>query len=762
MMKHACIPLLFVSAFAIGANPPAQLNYQGVLRDASSAPLTGSYDMRFRFFDSLTGGNEILIDSHLAANSQAVVVSGGLFSTALGAGEVSDGSGPGTFTSLAQVFRDHTEVYLETQIGVETLTPRVRVLGAAYAENATALDGRSANSFLDTSSNTQTKAGTLNAGSLQVSGSTFEFPAFATRMYSGTTGAAIYGGSEAGDKLDLISTDAAGVPYRSRISLYGSNNVTLVSSNGYFTYYDGNGEIMAQLDPGGQFNIDGEFYSQFGSVRLGTNGSVMQTTVSGMLLDGGIPTASILDLRASGSTPSRANILIRGDSELSLTSGNGSFSFRDGVASGNETARLSAAGDLQLDGDLTIDGADLRLSRSSANVVSRVLNNYDVEFRMDEDDNSPNSWFRFFTNGGTVEQLRIVDGDEAPAYFDGAVNANGLDFAEAFSIDDPTLTAGDVVVFDRSRPGFVQRASEEASALLAGVISGDPGFLTGSSFTAEENAAPELALQRARAIAAGDVAAERALSVEMSARKQHTQRAVALIGRLPVKVDGRYGPIHPGDPLTSSPTAGHAMVLRDSGLSLGVALESWERNDTGTILVFVQRGWYASGTAARQSSERVAPTAVTASESSNTSVVRTAAVAIHDEPVSENVSIPAELFESVEALEPGELVALDALRAGFVRRVSSGYDALVLGVIGSVSGSGVQHGAGYQVQGQGIARLRVDASFGAVRIGDLLTSSPTPGHAMLARAPLPGTVIAKALEPLERDAGVIRVMIMPR
>jgi predicted N-acetyltransferase YhbS len=83
-------------------------------------------------------------------------------------------------------------------------------------------------------------------------------------------------------------------------------------------------------------------------------------------------------------------------------------------------------------------------------------------------------------------------------------------------------------------------------------------------------------------------------------------------------------------------------------------------------------------------------------------------------------------------------------------------------VIGSVSGSGVQHGAGYQVQGQGIARLRVDASFGAVRIGDLLTSSPTPGHAMLARAPLPGTVIAKALEPLERDAGVIRVMIMPR
>jgi hypothetical protein len=56
--------------------PPALLNYQAVLRDAAGAPLSGSYDMTFRFFDAPLGGNEILVDQHLAAGAQAVVVDG--------------------------------------------------------------------------------------------------------------------------------------------------------------------------------------------------------------------------------------------------------------------------------------------------------------------------------------------------------------------------------------------------------------------------------------------------------------------------------------------------------------------------------------------------------------------------------------------------------------------------------------------------------------------------------------------------------------
>ena len=51
---------------------------------------------------------------------------------------------------------------------------------------------------------------------------------------------------------------------------------------------------------------------------------------------------------------------------------------------------------------------------------------------------------------------------------------------------------------------------------------------------------------------------------------------------------------------------------------------------------------------------------------------------------------------------------------------------------------------------------------GEIRIGDLLTTSPNPGHAMYAFDPEPGMVIGKALEPLHHGAGTILVLVMLR
>jgi len=56
---------------------PKLVNWQGVLRDASDAPLNGSFDMRFRLFDAESAANLILIDSHTAASGGQVSVSGG-------------------------------------------------------------------------------------------------------------------------------------------------------------------------------------------------------------------------------------------------------------------------------------------------------------------------------------------------------------------------------------------------------------------------------------------------------------------------------------------------------------------------------------------------------------------------------------------------------------------------------------------------------------------------------------------------------------
>lgn len=67
--------------------------------------------------------------------------------------------------------------------------------------------------------------------------------------------------------------------------------------------------------------------------------------------------------------------------------------------------------------------------------------------------------------------------------------------------------------------------------------------------------------------------------------------AVALAGRVPVKVDASFGAISPGDYLTSSPAPGVAMKASGPGPVIGTALEDHAGGE-GVIEVFVHRGWY--------------------------------------------------------------------------------------------------------------------------------------------------------------------------
>lgn len=160
----ALLILGLCGAAVAGVEPSPFMNYQGVLRDASEAPLDGNYDMTFRFWDAETGGNEILVDAHLASGTGDVPVSGGLFNVQMGSGAVSDGSGPGTYDSLDLVFGDHDEVWLAIGIEGEHLTPRIPLSSVAYALNADRLDGMDASDYLDTSATPQTKAGNLTVG----------------------------------------------------------------------------------------------------------------------------------------------------------------------------------------------------------------------------------------------------------------------------------------------------------------------------------------------------------------------------------------------------------------------------------------------------------------------------------------------------------------------------------------------------------------------------------------------------------------------
>jgi hypothetical protein len=127
----------------------------------------------------------------------------------------------------------------------------------------------------------------------------------------------------------------------------------------------------------------------------------------------------------------------------------------------------------------------------------------------------------------------------------------------------------------------------------------------------------------------------------------------------------------------------------------------------------------------------------------------------------------ASLLEVSESVEPGDVLAIDPERPGLMRRADTAEDPTVVGVVAASPGvvlgaSGTGADAEAAVAFAGVTSCKVDAGYGPVYPGDLLVTSPTPGHAMRADVPQPGTVLGKALEELPAGSGVIRVLVMLR
>lgn len=125
-----------------------------------------------------------------------------------------------------------------------------------------------------------------------------------------------------------------------------------------------------------------------------------------------------------------------------------------------------------------------------------------------------------------------------------------------------------------------------------------------------------------------------------------------------------------------------------------------------------------------------------------------------------------DVCESVD-IEPGTVMVLGI--DGVLRQCTASYDKCVAGVI---SGAG-NYRPGIVLDKQQSTRNRrpialmgkvfckVDASYAPISIGDLLTTSFTPGYAMKAADSLKafGCVIGKALQPLSKGQGLISVLV---
>jgi hypothetical protein len=121
-------------------------------------------------------------------------------------------------------------------------------------------------------------------------------------------------------------------------------------------------------------------------------------------------------------------------------------------------------------------------------------------------------------------------------------------------------------------------------------------------------------------------------------------------------------------------------------------------------------------------------------------------------------------------IQPGMVVAIDPNHPGKLNLSRRAYDRRVAGII---SGAGdVKPGMMMKQEGtladgkhpvalSGRVYVWVDAARGAIRPGDLLTTSATPGHAMKAGNPTKaqGAIIGKAMTGLKTGKGLVLVLV---
>src|SRR5207253_6683085 len=120
-------------------------------------------------------------------------------------------------------------------------------------------------------------------------------------------------------------------------------------------------------------------------------------------------------------------------------------------------------------------------------------------------------------------------------------------------------------------------------------------------------------------------------------------------------------------------------------------------------------------------------------------------------------------------MDPGTVVVLDGSHSNEVIVSKTAYDTTVAGVVSKNPGVslGEPSKSKVLVATSGRVRVKVDATRKPIRIGDLLVTSDKPGMAMKSepialngvKIHRPGTLIGKALEPLNKGQGEILVLL---
>ncbi|MBD3335882.1 MAG: hypothetical protein GF355_10235 [Candidatus Eisenbacteria bacterium] len=554
----------FLAAPAL-AEAPALMNYQGVLTDGEGFPINGAYNLTFKIYGDSLGNNYIWEEDH-----NQVVVNHGLFNVVLG------------FTTPLpdNLFTSPNRFLGVTVEGDSEMAPRTRLTSVPWAMRAAIADsvtsgGDADNDWIISGINMYAAvSGNVGVGT----------SAPLAKLHVETGDIALTGDAfhqeevviEAGDALlGLYSNDSGS--YGSGISLGGISSGELTDKWTMVRTADSSSDIhfIYGSDPNYTLNSIPMSLSSAGLAIGTTDHEAYRLTVD--MPDFLMPFY-------------RGGIIIKGGSQnlgdyLEVQSAAGDPVFDVGL-SGVGIGTDSPQGDMEVLADepnvwiTGIDGAATLHLKGAGDERGRI------QFRDENNDISGEiDCYRFqfgptITNGmafrtvgstrmfianngnvgvGTVEPDELFD-------VDGTMECNvlkiagGADIAEPFNLSDTDdVEPGTVVTIDAARPGELQVCTKAYDRCVAGIISGagdvDPGLIMAETGSAADGEYP-----------------------------------VALTGRVYCKATAANGAIQPGDLLTTSNVAGHAMKATDQGKAqgaiLGKAMTSLTSGD-GLVLVLV-------------------------------------------------------------------------------------------------------------------------------------------------------------------------------
>jgi hypothetical protein len=118
--------------------------------------------------------------------------------------------------------------------------------------------------------------------------------------------------------------------------------------------------------------------------------------------------------------------------------------------------------------------------------------------------------------------------------------------------------------------------------------------------------------------------------------------------------------------------------------------------------------------------------------------------------------------DATQSFEPGDVLVIDPV-GDSCRPCDTAMDTRVCGVVWDPALNELGELRCVVLGARALGRpvlIKVDAGYGPIERGDLLTTSPTPGRAMKAVAPVPGSIIGKALDPLPEGKGFVRALVL--